>query len=213
MTMIFSQFSGSVSLRQISEGLQSATGNLNHLGLSRAPSKSNISYQNTNRTSQFFEDVFYALFQYLGQHGGLKQMKKRLKAKVCLLDSTLMSLCLEMYDWALYTHTKGAVKMHTVLDFETLLPEFVCISNGKGADSTIAKKLHFARGIIVVADRIYSDTELLNHWDSTGVVFIVRGRDNIQFESIRERDLPDTTSQEILIDEEVRLTGVEKQVP
>ena len=114
-----------------------------------------------------------------------------------------------MYDWALYTHTKGAVKMHTVLDFETLLPEFVCISNGKGADNTIAKKLPFARGTIVVADRIYSDTELLNHWDSTGVIFIVRGRDNIQFESIRERDLPDTTSQEILIDEEVRLTGVE----
>ena len=52
-----------------------------------------------------------------------------------------------------------------------------------------------------------------NIWDSTGVVFIVRGKDNIQFESIRERDLPDTTSQEILIDEEVRLTGVEKQVP
>ena len=98
-------------------GLQSATGNLNHLGLSRAPSKSNISYQNANRTSQFFEDAFYALFQYLGQHGGLKQMKKRLKAKVCLLDSSLMSLCLEMYDWALYTHTIGAVKMHTVLDF------------------------------------------------------------------------------------------------
>ena len=51
VTMIFSQFSGSVSLRQISEGLQSATGNLNHLGLSRAPSKSNISYQNANRSS------------------------------------------------------------------------------------------------------------------------------------------------------------------
>ena len=67
VTMIFSQFSGSVSLRQISEGLQSATGNLNHLGLSRVPSKSNISYQNANRTSQFFEDVFYVLFQYWGQ--------------------------------------------------------------------------------------------------------------------------------------------------
>ena len=51
VTMIFSQFSGSVSLRQISEGLQSATGNLNHLGLSRAPYKSNISYQNANRSS------------------------------------------------------------------------------------------------------------------------------------------------------------------
>ena len=176
MSMIFSQFSGSVSLRQISEGLQSATCNLNHLVLSRAPSKSNIGYQNAKRSSKFFEDVFYALLQHFGQHGELKQVRKHLKSKIVLLDSTLMSLCLSMYDWALYTHTKGAVKMHTVLDFETLLPEFVCITDGKGADNTIAKKLHFSPGTIVVADRIYSDTELLNLWDSRGVLFVVRGR-------------------------------------
>ena len=75
VSMIFSQFSGSVSLRQISEGLQSATGNLNHLGLSRAPSKSNIGYQNAKRRSNFFEDVFYALLQHFGQHGELKQVR------------------------------------------------------------------------------------------------------------------------------------------
>lgn len=207
VTMIFSQFSGSVSLRQISEGLQSATGNLNHLGLSRAPSKSNIGYQNARRTSKFFEDVYYSLLEHFGQHGTLKQVKKRLKSKVVLLDSTLMSLCISMYDWALYTHTKGAVKMHTVLDFETLLPEFVCISDGKGADNTIAKQLYFAPGTIVVADRIYSDTELLNLWDSKDVLFVVRGKSNLLFDSICERDLPEHTSQEILIDQEVELTG------
>lgn len=58
-------------------------------------------------------------------------------------------------------------------DFETLLPEFVCISDGKGADNTIAKQLHLPPGTIVVADRIYSDTELLNLWDSNGVLFVV----------------------------------------
>lgn len=209
VTMIFSQFSGSVSLRQISEGLQSATGNLNHLGLSRAPSKSNIGYQNAKRTSKFFEEVYYALLEHFGQQGMLKQVKKRLKSKVVLLDSTLMSLCISMYDWALYTRTKGAVKMHTVLDFETLLPEFVCISDGKGADNTIAKQLHFAPGTIVVADRIYSDTELLNLWDSNGVLFVVRGKDNLLFEAVCERDLPERNSQEILIDEEVQLVGVQ----
>lgn len=94
-------------------------------------------------------------------------------------------------------------------DFETLLPEFVCITNGKGADNTIAKKLSFSPGTIVIADRIYSDTELLNHWDSKGVLFIVRGRDNLHFESIKERDLPETTSQEIMIDEEVNFSGVQ----
>lgn len=135
----------------------------------------------------------------------LKHIKKRLKSKVVLLDSTLMSLCISTYDWALYTHTKGAVKMHTILDYETLLPEFVCISDGKGADNTVAKQLHFAPGTIV----IYSDTELLNLWDSKDILFVVRRKSNLLFDSVRERDLPEHTSQEILIDEEVLLTGVQ----
>lgn len=139
----------------------------------------------------------------------LKHIKKRLTSKVVLLDSTLMSLCISMYDWALYTHTKGAVKMHTVLDFETLLPEFVCISDGKGADNTMAKQLHFSPGTIVVADRIYSDTDLLNLWASNGVLFVVRGKSNLLFHSVCERDLPEHSSQEILIDQEIQLTGVQ----
>ena len=47
--LIFSQFSGCVSLREISKGLRSATGNLNHLGIHTAPSKSNLAYQNEHR--------------------------------------------------------------------------------------------------------------------------------------------------------------------
>ena len=49
VSMIFSQFSGCVSLREISNGLRSATGNLNHLGIHTAPSKSNLAYQNEHR--------------------------------------------------------------------------------------------------------------------------------------------------------------------
>lgn len=49
VSMIFCQFSYCDSVRDISNGLKSATGNLNHLGISRAPSKSTIAYQNANR--------------------------------------------------------------------------------------------------------------------------------------------------------------------
>ena len=98
---------------------------------------------------------------------------------------------------------------HTVIDFETLLPEFVCITDGKGADNTIAKKLRFSPGTIVVADRIYSDTELLNLWYRRDILFVVRGKGNLLFESIKERELPNKSAQDILIDKEVELTGVE----
>lgn len=65
--MVLSQFSGCDSVRDVSNGLKSATGNLNHLGISRAPSKSTIAYQNANRDSGVFRRIFYGLFQYFGQ--------------------------------------------------------------------------------------------------------------------------------------------------
>lgn len=69
VSMVFCQFSGCDSVRDISNGLKSATGNLNHLGISRAPSKSTVSYQNTNRDSDVFRDIFYAVYKYFGQQG------------------------------------------------------------------------------------------------------------------------------------------------
>ena len=46
ISMVFCQFANCVSLRDISNGLKSATGNLNHIGVRRSPSKSTLSYQN-----------------------------------------------------------------------------------------------------------------------------------------------------------------------
>jgi len=44
VSMLFCQFAKSQSVRDISNGLRSATGNLNHMGIQKAPSKSSISY-------------------------------------------------------------------------------------------------------------------------------------------------------------------------
>ena len=58
VSMVFSQFSGCDSVRDISNGLKSATGNLNHLGISKAPSKSTVAYQNAHRDSSVFKEIF-----------------------------------------------------------------------------------------------------------------------------------------------------------
>lgn len=67
VSMIFCQFVDYVPLREISNGLHSANGNLNHLGIPCAPSKSNLSYQNEKRSCEFFCDCYYALLNYFGQ--------------------------------------------------------------------------------------------------------------------------------------------------
>ena len=207
VSMLFCQFAKSQSVRDISNGLRSATGNLNHLGIERAPSKSTISYQNKNRDWTLFREYYYQLLSHLGQQAGFKQRKFRIKSKIFLLDSSTISLCLSLFDWAKYKTAKGAVKMHTLLDYDGNLPAYVNITDGKTADNKGAYDVPLLQGSVIVADRFYNDFSLLNVWDSKGVFFVVRHKENIRFKTIKENELPENRHQNILKDEIIELTG------
>ena len=205
VSMLFCQFAKSQSVRDISNGLRSATGNLNHMGIDRAPSKSTISYQNKNRDWNLFRDYYYQLLGSLGQQAGFKQVKFKIKTKIFLLDSSTISLSLSLFDWAKYKTAKGAVKMHTLLDFEGNLPAYVNITDGKTADNKGAYDIPLIKRSVVVADRYYNDFSLLNIWDSNEVYFVIRHKENIQFTVIKENKLPDNRHQHILKDEIIEL--------
>ena len=98
VSMLFCHFAKSISVRDISNGLRSATGNLNHLGVHRAPSKSSISYQNERRDADLFKELYYGLLKRLGQQANQKRIKLRIKVPVYLLDATVISLCLSVFD-------------------------------------------------------------------------------------------------------------------
>ena len=87
VSMLYCQFGNCQSIRDISFGLRSATGNLNHLGVSRAPSKSSISYINAHRGWTFFRDVYFSLFKEFN----VKVHRIKLNRKLFILDSTLQS--------------------------------------------------------------------------------------------------------------------------
>jgi hypothetical protein len=201
VSMLFCQFAKSQSVRDISNGLRSATGNLNHLGIDRAPSKSSISYQNKHRNHELFKEYYFQLLESLGQHPKFKQVKFRIKSKIFLLDSTTISLCLSLFDWAKYKTAKGAVKMHTLLDFDGNLPAYVNITDGKTADNKGVNDIPLLKGSVIVADRFYNDFPLLNVWDSKGVFFVIRHKENLQFEMLKENNLPENRHQHILKDE------------
>lgn len=206
-SMLFCHFAKSQSLRDISNGLRSATGNLNHLGNVHPPTKSNLGYQNKHRSWELFKDYYYALSKQLGQQAGFKQVKFRIKSKIFLLDASTISLCLSLFDWAKYKTKKGAIKLHTLLDFDGNLPAYVNITDGKTADNKGAYEIPLIKGSVIVADRFYNDFALLNVWDSTGVFFVIRHKTNIQFTTIKERELPENRHPQLLKDEVIELTG------
>lgn len=209
VSMLFCQFAKSQSVRDISNGLRSATGNLNHLGIQRAPSKSTISYQNKHRDWTLFRDFYYVLLKSFGQQANLKRVKFKIKSKIFLLDATTISLCLRLYDWAKYKTHKGAVKMHTLLDYDGNLPSYVNITDGKTADNKGAYDIPLIKRSVIVADRFYNDFTLLNVWDSNQVFFVIRHKENIQFRSIKENELPENRHHHVLKDEIIELTGVQ----
>ncbi len=209
VSMMFCQFSGCDSVRDISNGLNSANGNLNHLGISRAPSKSTVAYQNAHRDSRVFRDIFYEMYRYFGQQVQWGRGKFRFKMPIKLLDSSTVTLTMSLYEWAHYTTKKGAVKMHTLLDYDSLLPEFVNITDGKCGDNKAAFDIPVTPHSVVVADRGYCDFSLLNDWDSNNVFFVVRHKDNLLYSQVKELELPEKRAQNVLIDEIIELDGTQ----
>lgn len=211
VSMLFCHFAKSQSVRDISNGLRSATGNLNHLGIQTAPSKSSISYQNAKRDWQIFQKFYYKLLETLGQQAYKRRVKFRIKSKIFLLDSTTISLCLSLFDWAKYKTAKGAIKMHTLLDYDGHLPAYVNVTDGKTADNKGAYDIPLIKGSVIVGDRFYNDFYLLNIWDSKMTFFVIRHKENIAFKTIKENELPEDKHHHILKDEIIELTGIKSK--
>jgi len=98
--------------------------------------------------------------------------------------------------------------MHTLLDYDGNLPAYVNITDGKTADNKGAYDIPLLANSVVVADRYYNDFSLLNVWDSNSVFFVVRHKDNLQFETVKENELPENRHQHVLKDEIIELTGI-----
>ena len=207
VAMLFCQLGRAHSLREIEGGLKSCEGKLAHLGIV-APARSSLSYANAHRPWQLFEQVFHAL---LGKVSAKQLGKKkfRFKNKLVSLDSTMIDLSLSLYDWAKYKRTKGAVKLHLVLDHDGYLPSFGVITDGKVNDVKVAQQLHFAAGTIVVDDRGYNDYRLFASWTAADVFFVTRMRGNAVYDVVDERPVPQNRN--IVSDQTIRLTGAGSQ--
>jgi hypothetical protein len=205
--MLFCQLGRAHSLREIEGGLKSCEGKLAHLGI-EVPARSSLSYANTHRPWQLAEKVFYGLFEKVAAKVQGKR-KFRFKNKLVSIDSTVIDLCLSMYDWAKFRRTKGAVKLHLMLDHDGYLPCFGIITEGKVHDVKAAHQMSFAAGTIVVDDRGYNDYRLFAKWTEAGVFFVTRMKDNALYKVVQKHDVPQNRG--ILKDQTIRLTGVGAQ--
>jgi hypothetical protein len=189
VAMLFCHLGRAHSLREITGGLRSCEGKLKHLGIS-APSHSTLAYANEHRPWELYQHVFLKLFSRCRIQVKIGKKKFRFKNKLISLDSSTIDLCLEMFDWARFRRTKGAIKLHLLLDHDGYLPSFAIITEGKVSDVKVAHQFHFDPGTIVVDDRGYNDYALFGKWTAQGVYFVTRMKENALYEVVGEKNVP-----------------------
>jgi len=209
VAMLFCQLAQAKSLREICGGLACCMGKLRHLGMKDAPKKSTLSYANANRPWTMYQDLFYDTLAFCRQAAPGKHRKFRFRNKLLSMDSTTISLCLSLFPWAKFRRTKGAVKLHLLLDHDGYLPTFAYISNGKKHDVTIARKVSLAPGSIVAMDRAYNDYKLFAHWTENQIYFVTRLKDNADYIVVAEQQVPQNRN--ILADQFILFAGYNAQ--
>jgi IS4 transposase len=180
---------------------------LKHLGIT-APNRSTLAYANEHRPWELYQKVFLQLLQRCQTQVQGKK-KFRFKNKLVSLDSTTIDLSVTLFDWAKFRRTKGAIKLHLLLDHDGYLPTFAVVTEGKVADIKVVPEFSFAPGTIVADDRGYTDYELWGRWTAQGVYFVSRIKRNAVFEAVGERPVPQ--NRHILRDEAIELRGLKAQ--
>ena len=211
VALMFGQLGKCYTLSDISCGLSISSTFLTDIGLEQSPAKSTMSDGNKNRDYKVFEGLYYKL---IGYHRQLLTSKHQshiideIKGQtIKLIDSTVISLCLSMFDWAKFRTAKGGLKIHTVWDDQLGLPDLVNITEAKLHDSKGLMTQVFKKGTIIVEDRAYFDFDLMLQRNNAENVFVTRIKETTVYEQVEELELPDDIDQDILKDEIIYLSS------
>ncbi|MCW5965375.1 MAG: IS4 family transposase [Bryobacterales bacterium] len=203
VAMLFCQLGHAKSLREIEEGLRAAEGKLRHVGVKEAPAHSTLAYANQHRPWQVYEALFTLLSESLAKK--LSQAERSphlaLPKRLLSLDSTVIDLCQKVFNWAKYRKTKGAVKLHLLLDHEGLMPYYAVITEGKKSDIAVARNLELPAGSMLVFDRGYCDYDWFAKLTRRQVHFVTRLKKKASYAVVETRTAAGTgvLSDEIIV--------------
>jgi hypothetical protein len=211
VALLFGQLCKCSTLEDISVGIGVSETFIKDLGLQQSPAKSTMSDGNKKRNWQVFEHLYNNLLKHYGsslsKHANRTVVEEVAGQTILLRDSSTISLCLSIFDWAKFRTAKGGIKIHTQWDEALMLPNYVCISEAQIHDSKGFEYVVFPKGTIIVEDKGYWDFEVMLARIKAQNTFITRIKDNTVYVVVGEMELPDDEDQHILKDELIYLTG------
>jgi hypothetical protein len=203
--MLFAQFTYRESLRDVVSCLRAVPQKLYHMGIRSTISRSNISDAMPHRDWRIFTDFAQILIEQAHILYQNDDNPVKIKAPVFALDSSTIDLCLSLFPWAPFRKTKAAIKLHTLLNLQGNIPDFILISDGKMHDVNILDQMIFIAGAYYVMDRGSWDFERLYKIHQAKAFFITRAKRNTKLTRRDSKKVDKTTG--VQCDQTVFLTN------
>jgi Domain of unknown function (DUF4372)/Transposase DDE domain len=184
LCMAFAQVTYRESLRDVEACFGSQATSLYHLGIRGNVVRSNIADANESRDWRIYCEFAQALIRLARRLYAEEPLAVELDNTVYALDSTTIDLCLSLFPWAPFMETKGAIKLHTLLDLRGAIPAFIFISDGKMHDVNVLDLLLPEPGAFYIMDRGYVDYERMYALHQAGSFFVIRAKANLRFNRI-----------------------------
>ena len=213
LALLYGQIVRAGSLNEICDAARLHEPELSRIRGATAPKRNTFSNANRRRDPEIAERLYWGVFAHLQSIcPSFTQYKKhkgfifRLKRGIFAIDSTTLKLTLDSIDWARHRRKKAAAKTHMTLNVGSRLPTFAVVEDAAHHDSTRADALcaGLKDGDVLLADRAYVDFLFLHGLAARGIFFVLREKENMDFEVLEERQHPD---RRILKDQTIRLRG------
>ena len=205
--LLFGQLTGCDSLRDICLCLEVHSKILYHLGFRKTVNHTSLSRANENRDYRIFEGLGICLMEIVRpMYSKVKLSEITIDNVIYALDSTTISTSIKLAAWALGKYSKGAVKMHTLLDLRGSIPANIHITDGKWHDSNELDVLIPEPYAFYVMDKAYVDFEALFRFHQAQSFWVSRPKENMKFKTIEQMETPDAKSG-IIEDARIRVTG------
>ena len=182
------------SLRDIEAALASQDAQRYHLNI-RSVSRSALARANENLDADFYQQLFYQLYEHCQQSGAMPKKSFRFKGKLFSLDGSLIDLSMKVFPWADVTSKKAAFKLHLGLDHDGLIPAFAEVTEGLSSEMDAVDTFNFPVGSVLVFDRGYSRYIWLNSLTTNGLFWVTRAKINMKYDVVESFSVPEATGE------------------
>ena len=206
LCMAFGQLTHRESISDTILCLKANASKMYHIGIGNVVSVSTITRANESRSAFIYEELAMLLIKEAKQlYKNDNTLEVAFKGNIFAIDATTIDLCLSTFYWANFRSTKGGIRLHTMLDLKTSIPEFILFTNADIHEVNMLDIINFVANSFYIMDRGYVDYKRLYKIHTSNAFFITRAKDNMNYRRLYSH--PKDKTKGVLYDQTIMLNN------